>query len=199
VLVAGLVALALWRTPPSWLIESQRRAAVVLRWTQEHMFTVAGVSLIVGIVGLIVPFFMRRQERRSPAVEQRRDRDRQVMLNRVRNGWIKEVLDRSLSEETRLRLGLTRRPEVIAPPAILIRRSGQAGEPLPAGTSISTVFAELGGGLLILGPPGSGKTTALLELARDLLKDAEANQTQPIPVVFNLSSWESGDRRLASG
>jgi hypothetical protein len=43
--------------------------------------------------------------------------------------------------------------------------------------------------LLILGTPGSGKTTTLLELARDLIARAEHNPTEPIPVVFNLSSW----------
>jgi predicted NACHT family NTPase len=51
------------------------------------------------------------------------------------------------------------------------------------------VFDRLGGGLLILGAPGSGKTTALLELARHLLDKAEADEHQPIPVVFNLVSW----------
>ncbi len=54
------------------------------------------------------------------------------------------------------------------------------------------MFDGLGGGLLILGAPGSGKTTALLELARDLLEKAEADERQPIPVVFNLSSRAAG-------
>jgi hypothetical protein len=40
-----------------------------------------------------------------------------------------------------------------------------------------------------LGEPGSGKTTTLLELARDLIARAEKDSTLPIPVVFNLSSW----------
>jgi multisubunit Na+/H+ antiporter MnhB subunit len=48
--------------------------------------------------------------------------------------------------------------------------------------------------LLILGAPGSGKTTALLELARHLLDRAETDPAQPMPVVFNLSSWAA--RRL---
>ena len=45
------------------------------------------------------------------------------------------------------------------------------------------------GALLILGEPGSGKTTTLLELARDLIARAEKDSTLPVPVVFNLSSW----------
>ncbi|MGH8902906.1 MAG: NACHT domain-containing protein [Egibacteraceae bacterium] len=59
------------------------------------------------------------------------------------------------------------------------------------------MFDPLGGGLLILGAPGSGKTTALLELARDLLDHAAADQAKPIPVVFNLSSWAARRPPLA--
>jgi predicted NACHT family NTPase len=59
--------------------------------------------------------------------------------------------------------------------------------------TVHDVFEEAGGGLLILGAPGSGKTTALLELARDLLDRAELDSTEPIPIVFNLTSW--ADRR----
>jgi predicted NACHT family NTPase len=72
---------------------------------------------------------------------------------------------------------------------------GDSG-PLPAEVSITKVFDRLGGGLLILGAPGSGKTTALLELARDLLDAAEADQSAPLPVVFNLSSWAATRGRL---
>ncbi len=47
---------------------------------------------------------------------------------------------------------------------------------------------DINGKLLILGQPGSGKTTTLLELARDLI--AQANSTQPfIPVLLELTNW----------
>src|SRR5205085_12420668 len=45
------------------------------------------------------------------------------------------------------------------------------------------------GELLILGEPGAGKTTLLLELTRALLERARQDESQPIPVVFPLSSW----------
>jgi predicted NACHT family NTPase len=51
------------------------------------------------------------------------------------------------------------------------------------------VFDDAGEALLILGAPGSGKTTLLLELTRELLDRAERDDADPIPVVFNLSSW----------
>lgn len=58
-------------------------------------------------------------------------------------------------------------------------------------TDIIQIFdqSEISGKLLILGEPGSGKTTTLLELARDLVSRAEANDEEAVPVLFNLSEW----------
>jgi len=63
---------------------------------------------------------------------------------------------------------------------------------LPPETTIAQVFdqAEVNRKLLILGEPGSGKTTTMLELARELVQRAEATVDQPIPVLLNLSSWK---------
>jgi len=61
--------------------------------------------------------------------------------------------------------------------------------PLASNKKILDVFDELGRALLILGVPGSGKTTTLLELARDLIARAESDPSQPLPVVINLSTW----------
>jgi predicted NACHT family NTPase len=51
--------------------------------------------------------------------------------------------------------------------------------------------------LLILGEPGAGKTTTLLELTRDLIARAEQDVNHLIPVVFNLSSWAVQRQKLA--
>jgi hypothetical protein len=47
----------------------------------------------------------------------------------------------------------------------------------------------MGRSLLILGAPGSGKSTMLYDLARGLIERARQNGDEPIPMVFNLSSW----------
>ena len=67
---------------------------------------------------------------------------------------------------------------------------------LPTDSAIIDVFnqPEVTGSLLILGAPGSGKTTTLLELARDLLACAKENPNAPIPVLLNLSTWK-GDQQ----
>ena len=45
------------------------------------------------------------------------------------------------------------------------------------------------GRLLILGNPGSGKTTSLLSLAKELIVRAKSQNDYPIPVLLNLSAW----------
>ena len=43
--------------------------------------------------------------------------------------------------------------------------------------------------MLILGEPGTGKSTKLVELAKALLDRAVDDTSKPIPVILNLSSW----------
>jgi DNA polymerase III delta prime subunit len=49
--------------------------------------------------------------------------------------------------------------------------------------------SDIGGRLLILGQPGGGKTTTLLDLAEELLEKAKQDDKQPIPMIFELSAW----------
>jgi TIR domain/NACHT domain len=117
-------------------------------------------------------------------------RNRSRMLARVRSFWVHGVLEQSLHQMARVELGLETRPEAVPHPwELLVQPPEQAPRPLPSGVGITAVFDQLGQALLILGAPGAGKTTMLLELARDLLDRADRDPEHPIPVVFHLSSW----------
>ena len=62
---------------------------------------------------------------------------------------------------------------------------------IPPETNMLEVFdqPEIAGRLLILGAPGAGKTTTMLDLAKSLVNKAKQDSNQPIPVLLNLSSW----------
>lgn len=66
----------------------------------------------------------------------------------------------------------------------------------PAETILETFEHEdIGGRLLILGAPGSGKTTTLLKLADALLERAKG--TEQIPYIFELSAWREDQQSIA--
>jgi len=117
-------------------------------------------------------------------------RNRRILLNHVENAWIKGVLDASLHGAALLDLGIKQDPEAVTQYPWTLKKES-TDETLPAGTSMLEIFDSIGMGrsLLILGAPGSGKTTMLLELARGLIARAREDVTQPIPMVFNLASW----------
>ena len=136
-------------------------------------------------------------------------RNRQILLNKVRNYWIKGVLETSLHGRALMELGLEERLDAVVRPwglawesqdaRLPLASSTRRSHPLPLGARLIDKFDELGAGrtLLILGEPGSGKTITLLELTKDLIERTELNLNQPIPVIFNLSSWSSHKQTLA--
>lgn len=131
--------------------------------------------------------------------KQRELRNRQAMLKLVNDFWIKGVLENSLYNSVLLELGLEERRDAVEHPwGMVVQTRKEQAYPLPPGTRILDVFTKMGQALLILGDPGAGKTTMLLDLARDLLTLAEQDPTQPMPVVFNLSSWTDPAQPLSA-
>lgn len=117
-------------------------------------------------------------------------RNRLQMLRNVNTYWIKGVLENSVHGAAIMQLGLNEAANSVDRPWDTLLRVGDGTErPLHQGMGIRGIFDMLNGKMLILGDPGSGKTTTLLELARDLLTRAERDPQHPIPVVLNLASW----------
>lgn len=123
------------------------------------------------------------------------DRDERDVLTMMQEE-IKSRRYTSLHNEIFLTLGKESQPTQVKP---LHNRDLQLGYTskikMLEGMSIIDIFnnVRINGKLLILGQPGSGKTTTLLELAQALVKKAEADSNYPIPLWFELSSWQNGE------
>ena len=163
----------------------QNSPEAALTW-QQMRHTGVGINSYDGIVASTV---------------QKEQRNRQVLLNKVRNNWLKKPLERNLQGQVLIELGLEERFDVLQHPWDMVweePESLQQPRVLPRGLRAIDKFDELGVGrtMLILGEPGSGKTFTLLQMAKDLLRDAELEASLPIPVIFNLSSWGSRQRNI---
>jgi signal peptidase I len=133
----------------------------------------------------------------SPTVQlTRKDyRNRQAVLDKVHNNWIKGVLEQAFYNRAKIEIGLEERLDLIN---LLGEVPDRPRRQFLQGENAITKFDELGTGrtLLILGDPGSGKTILLLEIAKELIERANRDVSLPIPVVFNLSSWSNRKHRF---
>jgi DNA polymerase III delta prime subunit len=116
-------------------------------------------------------------------------RNRAAAIKRVRADWIDGLLASSLKNVARIELRLETLEDAVDWGVKMLVQMPERDPEMIKGPVIGEVFERMGQALLVLGDPGTGKTTLLLELARSLLDKAEQDETQPIPVIFNLSSW----------
>lgn len=128
-------------------------------------------------------------------------RFRKVLLNKVKNYWVQDVLEKSLHSQVLIELGLEERLDAVKDSFNRLQSIPEEFQHSSLVTkNVTQVFYQMGEGrtLLILGEPGSGKTITLLRLARDLIARTEQDMSQPIPVVLNLSSWVMKQMPIAS-
>lgn len=139
-----------------------------------------------------------KQPEPSLSIEELRNRG--DLLAQVRS----EVTDRltqSLHYALLMKLGKETKPqEVRRPWDVEVKVTTQQSVLLAPDTEIIEVFDDeaIAGKLLILGAPGAGKTTTLLQLAQELVKRAETDTREPMPVLMNLTSWKDDSQTIAS-
>ncbi|MBD2359568.1 NACHT domain-containing protein [Tolypothrix sp. FACHB-123] len=143
------------------------------------------------IGGDILNFFFGQQTT-TPIGNPARPKNERILLATVKEE-VTARLRQSLHNAVLINLGMESQPQQVKRPWDADIRIGlKPAEPLPNTTTILQVFdsQEIAGKLLILGNPGSGKTTTQLELAQELIKRAQEQPEYPVPVLFNLSSWK---------
>ena len=125
------------------------------------------------------------------SISQNEYRQRKTLVNKVKQFWIEGFLKPSLYANSAIDLNWQNSPDAVLRPF-----EGMADIPVELDESFeelssTEILSQTGQGktLLILGEPGSGKTITLLQLAEKLVDRSEADLSQPIPVVFNLSTW----------
>lgn len=122
-------------------------------------------------------------------------RQRAVLLEKVENRWVKRVLEHSVHGAALLELGKEVHSGLVEHPwEMNLRVPGKDERRVPASENIADLFRDLEQSLLIVGDPGTGKSTTLLELTRALCVRMREDESQPVPVFLNLASW--GNRCL---
>jgi eukaryotic-like serine/threonine-protein kinase len=134
----------------------------------------------------------------SPA-EAKEKRELNILLRRVKQFWIEGVLEKSVINIALIDLGKETQAQAVTHAwEQILELPDQTRQTVPPNKKIGQLFEEMNRSLLILGEPGSGKTITLLQLASELTKTAEndENYGQPIPVIFNLSTWTGKQQSL---
>ncbi|MGF2040069.1 MAG: NACHT domain-containing protein [Nostoc sp. CmiVER01] len=135
----------------------------------------------------------------APVGNPAREHNQRLLLADVKQE-VTARLRQSLHNAVLINLGKESQPQQVKRPWDAEIKIGlKPAVPLPDTTTILQVFdsTEIAGKLLILGEPGSGKTTTQLELAQALVSRAEEQPDYPVPVLFNLSSWKDDRQPLA--
>ncbi|MEL6263008.1 MAG: NACHT domain-containing protein [Cyanobacteria bacterium J06626_6] len=115
----------------------------------------------------------------------------------VVKGEVTSRLKQSLQHNQLIPLKMEFHPEKVRRPWDAENKLGNRDPaPVPDAWRIEQVFDEADGKLLILGKPGTGKTTLMLDLAKVLCDRAQTQPEAPIPVLLSLSTYRQTEQSL---
>jgi len=163
------------------------------------MYFDPGFEPLVGLLLAAATFieYLRRREPEKRQTGEILTLHRNNLINHVEKNWVNATLAVSPHGLAMLELGKVKDSGAVQPPGEVRRpwavTHENTGAVIAAGMNMWDIFQTVGDGwsLLILGEPGAGKTTMLVELAQILIEKARTDKEYPIPLVFNLSGWSS--------
>ncbi|MBD2100689.1 NACHT domain-containing NTPase [Leptolyngbya sp. FACHB-261] len=139
-----------------------------------------------------------KQDEATGISSEQESRNLKILQESVK-GEVEGRLSSSLHNQVRLILHMEAQPKQVERPwDVQVKIGTRPHYPLAPGTSVIEVFElpDVAGKLLLLGAPGAGKTTMLLDLAKQLIARNEEDFEQPTPVLVNLSSWQKNEQSI---
>ena len=113
------------------------------------------------------------------------DKPRKRLLRILKSEYARRLQDSSLNPQVSIDLQFQDRRELVGRPCL------RSGSLTMVPQSLEAIYSqiEIDGKLLIVGNPGSGKSTELLKFATLMLDQADVENGAPIPVLLDLSAW----------
>jgi hypothetical protein len=165
-----------------------------LIWGITRQKPAARENLIAGKRELATSKRTSFEPRHSPPLAHPPDQDQigqlEILRRRVKEYWVDGVLKHSLYNEVLISLGKREIGNAVDAPWKYTVEVSDALNSGPLDDRDVNVIYDATGFLLILGEPGSGKTTTLLDLARTLLNRSGDDNKERVPIILNLSSWK---------
>ncbi|GII80084.1 hypothetical protein Sru01_50660 [Sphaerisporangium rufum] len=162
--------------------------------------TAANVAQLVGVVlvvpTLLVPLWLwwRRSTARPPVTSAHVAHAKDVLAGLVEEQWTVEATLRSLDDPAPIpvRWRLTTTEQVMDQPANLtpsLRRLAVSSDAI--GAAVARFRRMRRRRLVILGGPGTGKTTLAVQLIRELLATRAVHPGEPVPVLLPVAGWDT--------
>jgi len=191
-MAAIVITLIQYRGIPTWITEKQ----LEILFNGCVTLGAAGAAIFAVVPPLRQQFLsVFRGDRSAKDAEEQKVRN--YLLKSMESTWVNKRLESSLRKRLLIELDKEERLDLVDYPwHLVLETRSKKKTMLPPGTRMVAVFERAGNCLLVLGEPGSGKTTMLIDLARSTLARAEKDQVEPIPVVLSLSSWSDSKQTI---
>ncbi|MDC0772274.1 NACHT domain-containing protein [Streptomyces sp. HD] len=158
----------------------------------EKTLLVTTLGLFVsGVAAALAPLLTRCLGAPSDNLETRLPRSLEALAVEVGEQWKAEARLRRLQDPAPMRVRWVRGAPTLTDHRSNIPRDGTLGLPEGSGDTAELVRAFVtapGRRVVILGPPGSGKSVLAVRFTLGLLKERAA--ADRLPVIFPLSSWD---------
>ncbi len=120
-------------------------------------------------------------------------------LEKARKGYL-DILEKDVNNRVKTSIHNARFIDISSgesPDSTYLPWLYQANEEPEVFDRFEKALAKFEGRVLLLGAPGSGKTTTLLHVAQQLIGEAQNDRDAPIPLLFNLSKFRGKDNLSA--